>query len=79
MSTIKELDTVVLTRDLTDHGLRKGDIGTVVLVQGNGKGYEVEFMTLEGRTITVMTLLRENVRPTGSKEIAHARDLDPVS
>jgi len=29
---IKELDSVVLTTDLPEHGLSAGDIGTVVLV-----------------------------------------------
>ena len=27
---MRELDTVVLTRDLRDHGLIEGDVGTVV-------------------------------------------------
>ena len=39
---IDELDEVVLTCDLPDHGLAAGDIETVVLVHGEGKGYEVE-------------------------------------
>ena len=29
---IRELDNVVLTVDLPEHGLKKGDVGTVVLV-----------------------------------------------
>ena len=27
---LKELDTVVLTEDLAQHGLKRGDVGTVV-------------------------------------------------
>jgi hypothetical protein len=34
---IKELDSVVLTTDLPEHGLAKDDIGTVVLVHEGGK------------------------------------------
>ena len=44
---IQELDSVVLTTDLPEHGLVQGDIGTIVLVHGDGKGYEVEFVTLD--------------------------------
>ncbi|MBI2857749.1 MAG: DUF4926 domain-containing protein [Chloroflexi bacterium] len=69
---IKELDSVVLTVDLTEHGLRKGDVGTVVLVHGTA-GFEVEFMTRGGETLTVVSLTREQVRPVGRREIAQAR------
>ncbi|OHE89567.1 MAG: DUF4926 domain-containing protein, partial [Verrucomicrobia bacterium RIFCSPLOWO2_12_FULL_64_8] len=53
---IREYDIVVLTCDLPDKGLARGDIGTVVLVHDRGKGFEVEFTTLNGRTIAVETL-----------------------
>jgi hypothetical protein len=51
---IQELEQVVLTVDLLEHGLKLGDVGTVVLVHG-AEGYEVEFMTLDGETIAVVT------------------------
>lgn len=70
---IKELDSVVLTTDLPDLGLRQGDLGTVVLVHREGEAYEVEFMTLDGETLAVVTLLVEQVRPINRREIAHAR------
>ena len=70
---IEELSNIVLTCDLPDHGLAAGDIGTVVLVHDEGKGYEVEFMTLDGETIAVATLRAEQVRPVQHDEIAHAR------
>lgn len=69
---IKELDNVVLTTDLPDHRLCTGDIGTVVLVHGD-RGYEVEFMTLDGVTLAVVTLEATRVRPIGKGEIAHVR------
>ncbi len=72
---IKELDSVVLTTDLPEHGLAKGDIGTVVLVHEGGKGCTVEFMTLTGKTIAVVTLLANQVRQTARDEIAHARPM----
>ncbi|MBM4030768.1 MAG: DUF4926 domain-containing protein [Planctomycetes bacterium] len=75
---IRELENVVLLAELPEEGLRRGDIGAVVLVHGQGKGYEVEFATLDGETIAVVTLLAEQVRPIGRREIANARVLEPV-
>lgn len=69
---INELDTVVLTEDLPEHGLKRGDLGTVVLLHGI-EGYEVEFMTLDGQTLAVASLLPRQVRPVGRREIAQAR------
>jgi len=70
---IAELERVVLTTDLPEHGLRAGDLGTVVLVHRDGKGYEVEFVTLAGETLTIVTLTSDRVRPVEQGEIAHAR------
>ncbi len=69
---IRELDSVILTVDLPEHGLQKGDVGTVVLVHRSG-GYEVEFITLSGETLAVVSLSSEQVRPIGRREIAQAR------
>lgn len=69
---IRDLETIVLTEDLQEHGLKRGDLGTVVLVHAAG-GYEVEFMTLDGQTLTVVSLLPHQVRPVGRREIAQAR------
>jgi hypothetical protein len=70
---IRELDRVVLTADLPEHDLRSGDLGTVVLVHGDAAGYEVEFVTLDGETLTVVTLTHDRVRPVRQGEIAHVR------
>jgi hypothetical protein len=72
---IKEHDCVVLTTDLPAEGLTAGDIGTVVHIHGGGEGYEIEFMTLDGQTVAVSTLLANQVRAIGRREIAHARAL----
>jgi hypothetical protein len=71
---IRELDTVVLTIDLPEPRLRKGDIGTVVLAHGD-RGYEIEFVALDGETLAVASLDRAQVRPIGKGEIAHARQV----
>jgi hypothetical protein len=70
---IQELDSVVLTTDLPEYGLIEGDIGTVVLVHQDGKGYEVEFVTLDGETVAVISLFPTQLRPIGRREIAQAR------
>ena len=69
---INELDSVVLTSDIPEHGLTQGDIGTVVMVHEAGQGFEVEFVTLDGETIAVVSLLASQVRPIAHREIAHA-------
>lgn len=70
---IQELDTVVLTRDIEAHNLEQGDIGAVVHCHEDGSAFEVEFVTGEGRTVAVLTLDREDIRPMGDREILHAR------
>jgi hypothetical protein len=69
---MKELNTVVLTIDLPDYSLKAGDLGTVILMHRHG-GYEVEFMTLDGETVAVLSLSPDQVRPVARREIAHAR------
>ena len=70
---IDELDLVVLKRDLPAERLAAGDVGTVVLVRRQGKGYEVEFTTLSGDTVAVVTLDASHVRPVAAREMVHAR------
>jgi hypothetical protein len=70
---IKEFDPVVLTKDLPEHGLQAGDVGWVVMIHAAGAGYEIEFVTLAGDTVSVVTVPADAVRPVRAKEIAHAR------
>lgn len=72
---IRELDRVVLTKPLEDILLEASDIGTVVLVHEDGRGFEVEFVTLDGEMYAVTTLMVDEVRPIDRNEIAHARVL----
>ena len=75
---IKELDTVVLKRDISEHGLEHGDVGTVVHRYGTGGVLEVEFVAGEGETVAVLKLDKDDVRLMLSKEVLHARDLGAV-
>ena len=75
---IHERDTVVLTHDVPDHGLKRGDVGAVVHCYADGAAFEVEFVTAEGRTVAVLTLTEADIRPMGSGEILHAREFAPA-
>jgi hypothetical protein len=62
---------VVLTRDVPEHGVRAGDIGTVVerhVVPGVAEeGYSVEFFDMAGNTVAVATLPASALRqPTAT-------------
>jgi hypothetical protein len=71
---IHEHDRVVLTAPLVEEGLQAGDIGAVVHIYPGGEAYEVEFVTLTGKTAAVVTVSAEHVRPVGNTEIPHARE-----
>jgi hypothetical protein len=50
---------VVLVRDVSEEGLRAGDVGVVVerhSVAGREVGYSVEFFDMLGQTVAVVTL-----------------------
>ena len=70
---IHELDIVVLAEDVPKHRLVEGDVGTVVMVHKDGAGYEVEVVTFEGDTVTVISLSPSQVRMIGADEMPHVR------
>jgi hypothetical protein len=70
---IHELDTIVLSRDLKEYGLTRGDVGAVVHCYTDNKAFEVEFVTGEGKTIAVATLSNSDIRPMQREEILHVR------
>ena len=72
---IKEHDCIVLTKNLPEEGLEAGDICTVVHIHKGGEGYEVEFMTLTGETVALVTLLAGQVRPFNRRDLSHTRKL----
>jgi hypothetical protein len=72
---IQELEMVVLTHDIPEHGLQQGDIGAVVHLYSDKKGLEVEFVTAEGKTVAVLTLNETDVRSLNRGEILHVRTL----
>lgn len=72
---LRELDTVVLTRDLPEYNLVKGDVGAIVHHYLAKNAFEVEFVAANGKTIAVATLMLDDVRPLLGREILHVREL----
>lgn len=70
---IHELEPVALTVDLPEHGLKKDDVGAVVAIHKNAAGYEVEFVTLAGETVGVVSLKPTQIRSIGQRELPHVR------
>lgn len=68
-----ELDVVVLTHDLKEYGLKKGDLGTIVHLYSDKKAMEIEFVAASGKTIAVLTLTPKDIRPMAKNEILHVR------
>jgi hypothetical protein len=70
----KELDTVVLIRDLPANGLREGDLGAVV-ASYDPDGLDVEFVTASGRTQALVTLHESDVRRAVNEDLVSVRSL----
>ncbi len=68
----RELDTVVLVRDLPEAGLKAGDLGAVVEVY-TPDALEVEFVTAAGRTQALRTLAATDVRPVADDDLLAVR------
>lgn len=49
------------------------------MIHDNGEGFEVEFAPLDGGTLAVATLDRNQLRPVAEGEIASARRVDRAS
>jgi hypothetical protein len=59
--TFTPLETVVLTHDLPEHGLKAGDLGAVVEVYDQD-AVEGEFVRASGETTALLTLGMADVR-----------------
>ena len=70
----KLLDTVALTHDIPESGLRRGDLGAIVEVHESG-AVEVEFVAASGRTQALVTLSTSDVRAVGDQDLIAVRSL----
>lgn len=69
-----EHSQVVLNTALPALDLEPGDVGVVIHVHGQGEAYEVEFMTIDGRTIGVETVQAQHLRAASGGAVAHERE-----
>ncbi|MCL4819617.1 MAG: DUF4926 domain-containing protein [Vicinamibacteria bacterium] len=70
------LETVVLTHDLSEHGLKAGDLGAVVEVYDQ-EGVEVEFVRASGETTALLTLKAKDIRPVSDHDVPAVRAFVP--
>jgi hypothetical protein len=59
--SIKLLDVVVLTVDLPEYNLWRGQVGTVVEILAGGAAFEVEFSDRNGRTYESLGLRPDQI------------------
>ena len=70
---ITEHSLVVLDCDPPNDKLSRGDVGTVVRVYKDDRGYEVEFVDGGGQTVALVTVGTKDVRKIESGELLHIR------
>ena len=68
------LDTVVLDRDVPEHGLRAGDLGAVVETYPPDT-CDVEFVTASGRTTALVTLKTSDLRAIADTDLVAVRTI----
>lgn len=76
--TYKLFEEVVLTKDLPEKGLKKGDVATIVehhSVSDGEDGYSLELFNALGDTITVITVAESAIEPLTENEIFSVRSI----
>lgn len=68
----RELECVVLARDLPEHGLRTGDLGTIVHLY-SAEAAEVEFVRGSGVAQALVTLPTADLRPIQADDLLTVR------
>ena len=54
-------------------GLKAGDVGTIVYMQGKGEAFDVEFLDPNGGTVAIANVLASQVRLASREDIANYR------
>ncbi|TVQ27432.1 MAG: DUF4926 domain-containing protein [Wenzhouxiangella sp.] len=73
--SIEILDTVVLSADIPEKGLKRGDVGAIVEVYAD-ECFEVEFVAGSGQTVALVTLPGSMIHPIGPGEMLAVRELN---
>ena len=72
----KEPEQIVLTADVFgDEGeeLKSGDVGTIIHIHPDQEALVVEFLSLDGDTVAIATVLPSQARPVTNADLTHAR------
>lgn len=72
---IEELARVALVSAVPEHGLKPGDVGTIVHADPEGRGYILEFVGFDGDTIAIVDVPADAVRPLRPNDVPHAREV----
>jgi hypothetical protein len=71
---IKEFGRVILKKDLQGTRFIRGDVGTVVLIYPDERAYEIEFFALDGTTLGVETVMKDDlISAEGIKQVFHVQ------
>jgi hypothetical protein len=70
----RELETVVLERDIPERGLRRGDLGAVVELYEPDR-LDVEFVRASGKTQALVTLKTSDVRGVRDEDLVSVRSV----
>lgn len=77
----KEHDQILLTADIVgDEGeeLKSGDVGTIIHIHPGEEALVVEFMSLNGDTVAIATVLPSQAHPVTNADLTHARTVLPT-
>lgn len=73
---IKEFERVILTENLKGSPFVKGDVGTIVMIHPDSKGFEIEFFALDGSTLGVETVSADQIKSAkGIKRVIHIEEV----
>ena len=72
----KEHGQIVLTADVLgdeEEELKSGDVGTIIHIHPNEEALLVKFLSLDGDTLAIATVLLSQVRSMTNANFTHAR------
>ena len=78
----KEHEQIMLTEDVFGderEELKSGDAGTIIHIPPNQEALVVEFMSLDGDTLAIATVLPSQVRPVTNADLIHAKTVLPTA
>ena len=71
---LPEHSMVIVTHDVPDQGVRRGDVGAIVHIYPGASAYEVEFDRIEGKSDPLATLKPDEIRLATSREMELATE-----